>query len=478
MAHDWGGPISLGWALEHRDQLAGVVLTNTAVSQPRGSRVPALIAMARARGVLRRLCVSTPAFLDGTLRLAHPALSRPVRDAYRAPYRGAARRQAIGDFVADIPLEPDHPSAATLQAIAAGVRGLDVPALLLWGARDPVFADRYLRDLLDRLPQADLHRFARAGHLLAEDVDIATPVAAWVGALGRAVADPGAGTAAPAASADRPLWAAIDERADDTAPAVVELSGARRTLSWAELAAASREVAAGLAVGGGAARGPGRAARAAGRRPGQHAVRLLAGGSGRRRRRRGARACEDSPGRSPRRHRGWWSASRAPSRRRARSAGPASGWSSATCRAPPAPPWECGATLDELRTQGRSAPVPPAPGADDEAAVLFTSGATGPAKGVVYRHRQLQAQRDLVAATYGVDAQRPAGRGLRTVRALRPGARHRVGRAGHGRHRARDADRHRAGRRGPRRGRDAGLRCAGSTGERGRDEQRPRRRRA
>ena len=34
--------------------------------------------------------------------------------------------------------------------------------------------------------------------------------------------------------------------------------------------------------------------------------------------------------------------------------------------------------------------------------MLFTSGATGPAKGVVYTHRQLQAQRDLLAATYGV----------------------------------------------------------------------------
>ena len=37
------------------------------------------------------------------------------------------------------------------------------------------------------------------------------------------------------------------------------------------------------------------------------------------------------------------------------------------------------------------------PSVDAEAAVLFTSGATGPAKGVVYRHRQLEAQRDAVA---------------------------------------------------------------------------------
>ena len=34
VGHDWGGPISLGWALRHRDQLRGVVLANTAVHQP------------------------------------------------------------------------------------------------------------------------------------------------------------------------------------------------------------------------------------------------------------------------------------------------------------------------------------------------------------------------------------------------------------------------------------------------------------
>ena len=47
VAHDWGGPISLGWALAHRDQLRGVVLLNTAVHQPEGSPAPAAIRLAR-----------------------------------------------------------------------------------------------------------------------------------------------------------------------------------------------------------------------------------------------------------------------------------------------------------------------------------------------------------------------------------------------------------------------------------------------
>ena len=73
--------------------------------------------------------------------------------------------------MADIPLEPDHPSRAPLAAVADGLAELkDVPALLLWGARDPVFTERYLADLTDRLPQADVQRYARAGHLVTEDV--------------------------------------------------------------------------------------------------------------------------------------------------------------------------------------------------------------------------------------------------------------------------------------------------------------------
>ncbi len=46
--------------------------------------------------------------------------------------------------------------------------------------------------------------------------------------------------------------------------------------------------------------------------------------------------------------------------------------------------------------------LPTAPGADAPAAVLFTSGATGPAKGVRYLHAQLAAQRDALAATYEI----------------------------------------------------------------------------
>ena len=92
--------------------------------------------------------------------------------------------------------------------MAAGVAGLaDVPVLLAWGPRDPVFGQRYLEDLLERLPQADVQRYPRASHLVTEDApQTAADVWAWIGArvepalAGSAPVEP---AAAPAAARAR-----------------------------------------------------------------------------------------------------------------------------------------------------------------------------------------------------------------------------------------------------------------------------------
>jgi pimeloyl-ACP methyl ester carboxylesterase len=173
VAHDWGGPISLGWAERHRDRMAGIVLMNTAVHQPAGSPAPALIRMVGARRILETACVTTPAFIRGTMALARPRLPRAVRDAYEAPYRSADRRAAIATFVEDIPLAADHPSFSSLERVAADLEQLaDVPALLLWGPSDPIFSDLYLGDLAARLPRSEIHRFSGSGHLVPEDADV------------------------------------------------------------------------------------------------------------------------------------------------------------------------------------------------------------------------------------------------------------------------------------------------------------------
>jgi acyl-coenzyme A synthetase/AMP-(fatty) acid ligase/pimeloyl-ACP methyl ester carboxylesterase len=391
VAHDWGGPISLGWASRHRDQLAGVVLMNTAVHQPEGSPTPTLIRLARSRAVLNQLCVRTAGFVRGTLRLARKRLPRPVRAAYRAPYRSAARRRAIGMFVADIPLEPEHPSSPALDAVVAGVQDMgQVPALLLWGSADPVFSDLYLRDLIARLPHAAVHRYEGAGHLVSEDADIVGPLYDWVARLGTVPTQDG-GSLGERSS----LWAEIDRLDSSADAAVVEMVGDQpsRSITFAELANDVERVGAGLVASGvrkgdrvsllvppgidltvclyacwriGAvaviadaglgAKGMTRALKSANPRYLVGVSRALV--AARAMRWPGKRISVDEMMSTKRRALGVW------------------------------------ASLDDMRNRGRGSELPEAPTADDFAAVVFTSGATGPAKGVVYRHRQAQAQRD------------------------------------------------------------------------------------
>ena len=116
VAHDWGGPIALGWIQRNASQVAAVVLLNTAVNQPKTSSAPALIRAVRMRAVLNMVTWRTQAFVRGTTGISRFRSGRgmtvDVANAFAEPYRSASRRTAIRDFVADIPLEVEHPSMA------------------------------------------------------------------------------------------------------------------------------------------------------------------------------------------------------------------------------------------------------------------------------------------------------------------------------------------------------------------------------
>jgi acyl-CoA synthetase (AMP-forming)/AMP-acid ligase II/pimeloyl-ACP methyl ester carboxylesterase len=375
VAHDWGGPVALGWAAQHRERLAALVLANTGVEMPaRG--LPALIRLANVPGVRDLVCRRTSLFLRVALALS-PSLTAQERAAYRAPYRSRRRRRAIAEFVADIPIDSSHPSAATLAAIAAATAELEVPTLLVWGARDPVFTDVTLADLRRRLPHAQVARYPSANHLVPEDVALGPLVRRW---LSSRPVD------APTGADDRPMTAVLQDRAatDPQALAVVDL-GAGTTVTAAELHDLVRRIATGLQASG-ADRGDRIALLA------PVGVTLLAA----------VYAC--------------WCAGLVPVvvdrglglrgiRRALRSTQPRFALTdrrtSAVARLTRLVP--SATVLDLAQLAGHEpGPEQEPPGPDDVAAVVFTSGATGPAKGVRYTHGQLLAQRRAMATTFGV----------------------------------------------------------------------------
>jgi cis-3-alkyl-4-acyloxetan-2-one decarboxylase len=171
IAHDWGGAIGVGAALQSPQRFSRFVMMNTAAF--RAPHIPWKIRLARTP-LLGTLAIrGGNAFLRAALRMAlekRENMTPAVRAGYLAPYNTWANRVAVDGFVKDIPRSPRHPSYATLLRMEQGLPSLaDRPWLLLWGMRDWCFHEWYLQRFLDFVPQAEVRRLPDAGHWLVED---------------------------------------------------------------------------------------------------------------------------------------------------------------------------------------------------------------------------------------------------------------------------------------------------------------------
>jgi pimeloyl-ACP methyl ester carboxylesterase len=173
MVHDWGGMIGLGWADRHPESVLRLVLLNTAAfGLPPSKRMPSSLRLARDTRVGAVLVRGLNAFARGATRLCvtRRPLSADVRDGLIAPYDSWANRRAVLRFVQDIPLAPGDPGFDIVTGIGERVGQFDDrPVLICWGARDFVFDDHFLRVWQQKLPHAEVHRFADAGHYVLED---------------------------------------------------------------------------------------------------------------------------------------------------------------------------------------------------------------------------------------------------------------------------------------------------------------------
>ena len=173
VVHDWGGAIGLGWAGRHPGMVGRIVILNTAAFP--APRMPWRISLCRTP-------LLGPALIRGLNGFAGPAtwmavkrqpLASGVKRGYLFPSDSWANRIGVARFVADIPMQPGHPSMATLVQVAAGLAQFQRrPVTIVWGGADFCFNGAFFDRWRAIYPQAQAHYLPDAGHYVLED---ATP---------------------------------------------------------------------------------------------------------------------------------------------------------------------------------------------------------------------------------------------------------------------------------------------------------------
>lgn len=173
VVHDWGGMIGMTCALKKPERIARLVILNTgAFLLPIGKRLPKRLTILRRGGAFAELAVlRMNGFAAGAARMAtHRGLAPAVRAGLVAPYDSPENRIATLRFVQDIPLEPGDKAYATAKWTDENLHRLaHVPTLICWGEHEFVFDRHFLAEWRRRLPNAEAHTFADAGHYILED---------------------------------------------------------------------------------------------------------------------------------------------------------------------------------------------------------------------------------------------------------------------------------------------------------------------
>ncbi len=161
VVHDFGGPIGLSLAIERPDAIRRLVLFNTWMWSLAGDRqyrrVDRLFSGRLGRALYERFGFSVNVVWRHAVRDAR--YTRAVHRQYAAPLADSAARHATWIYMRSL-----LGSSAWYEALwARRERLARIPALLVWGAKDPVFA-KFLPRWRSLFYRAEVMELPDAGH--------------------------------------------------------------------------------------------------------------------------------------------------------------------------------------------------------------------------------------------------------------------------------------------------------------------------
>ena len=165
VVQDWGGPIGLRLAVEQPERVARLVILNTGIGAGRAPSPEWL----RFREFIRR--VGTELVPGQLIKITCVSeLEDDVVDAYNAPFPTPESKAGVLAFPELVPTELEHPSAAKMLEVRAGLERWEKPALVLFSDSDPVFSPEAAERMAERIPGAGpAEIISGAGHFLQEE---------------------------------------------------------------------------------------------------------------------------------------------------------------------------------------------------------------------------------------------------------------------------------------------------------------------
>lgn len=192
---DWGGPIALRYAIEHKTNVRALVVFNTFVERfPQNRRerqardiitcpLPGVYTFLFKNGafssfVTRRLDIFR-SFVWLKWKTGNPSKAlgagfrRPVDPRamaeYRMPHNAASKRAGIAAFAKLIPDHAGHPNAGYIDAIRKEITGWQIPLLVIWPDGDMAWKPDEGERIAGLIPDSEFYLVRNAGHYQQED---------------------------------------------------------------------------------------------------------------------------------------------------------------------------------------------------------------------------------------------------------------------------------------------------------------------
>jgi haloalkane dehalogenase len=195
VGQDWGGPITLRYAIEHKNNVRAIVLLNTFVQRfpvnkherrrqdiITGPLPPGFALLfkggAYSSFLVRRLDLFRK-FVWRKWRTGNPSrllgagFRRPVdpraMENYMMPHATAAERAGLAAFPKLIPDRAGHPNAAYIDQIRSELERWRIPVLVVWADGDMAWKPDEGARIAQSVPDGEFHLVRNAGHFLQED---------------------------------------------------------------------------------------------------------------------------------------------------------------------------------------------------------------------------------------------------------------------------------------------------------------------